>query len=120
MESTVQLYLPREILTPQDDLLRLAAHAEKYGVTTYGTSLLDCLNRSRRDVQTLFVADTYGDLGLSSKQSWLRAFESEVASYLCIQDSLFTPSGVMAQEMALCIYRERKYSGDAMLLYDMY
>lgn len=73
------------------------------------------LNRSRRDVQTLFVADTYGDLGLSSKQSWLRAFESEVASYLCVQDSLFTPSGVMAQEMALCIYRERKYSGDAML-----
>ena len=47
--------------------------------------------------------DVYGDYQSDSQQSYLRQFESEVASHFGKQDALFCLSGGMAQSIALMI-----------------
>lgn len=85
----VDLTLSRQRLTPAEDLAALAAACTELGVETH---------------------DVYGDFGATPETSWLRRFEAEVAAELGMEDAVFMPSGVMAQEAALCIYREQKGS----------
>jgi threonine aldolase len=54
--------------------------------------------------------DVYGDFGKGANASWLRAFEGEVATLLGKEDAIFVPSGVMAQQIALCIHRGARQS----------
>lgn len=49
------------------------------------------------------AADVYGDFGADASTSWLRAFEREVATATDLDDAVFMPSGVMAQQIALLI-----------------
>jgi threonine aldolase len=51
-------------------------------------------------------SDVYGDNTLDSSSSWLRKFEKEVCEYLCMQDAVFLPSGVMAQNIVLAVSAE--------------
>lgn len=51
--------------------------------------------------------DSYGDFAdATGDTSWLRKFELEVARDLGKEDAISLPSGVMAQQIALLIYRE--------------
>ena len=50
--------------------------------------------------------DTYGDFGKDSGDSMLREFEAEVAKELGLEDAVFMPSGVMAQQIALCVHND--------------
>jgi threonine aldolase len=82
----VNLSLARAPVAPADALCQLAADAEALGVA---------------------AADVYGDFAATPSTSWLRAFEREVADHLGLEDAVFMPSGVMAQQIALCVHRER-------------
>ncbi len=48
----------------------------------------------------------YGDYNSSAESSYLVRFQDEVASYLGVEQALFCPSGVMAQQIALVTHQE--------------
>ena len=52
---------------------------------------------------SLLVYDCYGDNMSTPSNSYLRAFEAEVAADLGFESAVFMPSGVMAQQIALLI-----------------
>ena len=52
--------------------------------------------------------DVYGDFEKDAENSFLRKFESEIASEFGMEEAVFMPSGVMAQSIALLIHRETK------------
>lgn len=93
--APVNLSLARAPVAPADALRQLAADAEALGVA---------------------AADVYGDFAGTPSSSWLRAFEREVAGYLGLEDAVFMPSGVMAQQIALCVHRERAGGRDGTVL----
>jgi len=55
--------------------------------------------------------DVYGDFSETPATSYLRRFEAQVAGDLGKEDALFVPSGVMAQNIALCINKEESSAG---------
>jgi len=50
--------------------------------------------------------DCYGDQSLTPNNSWIRSFESSLASYFGMEDAVFLPSGIMAQLVTLSVNRE--------------
>lgn len=78
--QSLQTYHP--VLTPSDRLRHLA----------------DYSNDELQDW------DVYGDFDQTAESSYLRDFESELATELCMEDGVFMPSGVMAQGIALLIH----------------
>ena len=81
---SINLTLARAFVSPMDAMRKLADDCEKLGITAF---------------------DVYGDFGAKPEASWLRRFEGEVAAHLGKEDAVFMPSGVMAQQIALCIHR---------------
>eukprot|EP00593_Proboscia_inermis_P005780 CAMPEP_0171327026 /NCGR_PEP_ID=MMETSP0816-20121228/117820_1 /TAXON_ID=420281 /ORGANISM="Proboscia inermis, Strain CCAP1064/1" /LENGTH=583 /DNA_ID=CAMNT_0011826645 /DNA_START=88 /DNA_END=1840 /DNA_ORIENTATION=+ len=76
--------------TPVEALRTLANEAEKLGIDAF---------------------DVYGDFGVENvKDSYLRGFEREVSEALGMEEGVFMPSGVMAQNIALLIHSRRSKS----------
>lgn len=104
----VNLSLAREPQSPTDFFLAMSAACKEFDIA---------------------APDVYGDFSLTKESSYLRKFEAEVAdfigekivgrkSFLCVilamfftgmEDAIFAPSGVMAQEMVLCMHRYSSY-----------
>ena len=55
--------------------------------------------------------DVYGDYNELPATSYLRRFEAQVAGDLGKEDALFVPSGVMAQNIVMCINKEEASGG---------
>ena len=75
-------------LDPQEYILGLSSACENLGVSSQ---------------------DVYGDFNCSENSSWLKLFESSVSKILQKYDSLFVPSGVMAQNIVLAIAQSKSY-----------
>lgn len=60
------------------------------------------------DTLSLSSHDVYGDYNATPTTSWLRAFECEIAAYFGKENALFSPSGTMAQGIALKVSEENR------------
>jgi threonine aldolase len=81
----IELTAARVAVAPEDALKTLADQCKDLGVQSF---------------------DVYGDATLSAENSWLRRFEKEVADLLQVEDAVFLCSGIMAQSVALRIYKD--------------
>mmetsp|Transcript_54024 Transcript_54024/g.131147 ORF Transcript_54024/g.131147 Transcript_54024/m.131147 type:complete len:492 (+) Transcript_54024:291-1766(+) len=90
--SSIRLQAPHPELKPSE---RLAALGE---ICDNNDRNIEGLNQNEWDV--------YGDFHKSSDESFLRHFESTVASEFGFDDAVFMPSGVMGQSIALLIHHE--------------
>ena len=66
--------------------------------------LLLATEAQRREIN---VRDVYG-----SGAQWLVDLEARVASLTCKEAAIYVPSGIMAQQIALAIYREEAEKAD--------
>lgn len=80
------LWLSRDRETPQKALSDLPVQCASLDIETY---------------------DVYGDFDSTVDKSWLRKFEAGVAENFGMSDAVFMPSGVMAQQIALCIHNKK-------------
>jgi threonine aldolase len=81
----IQLQNPHEVLTPSQRFQVLSNLCESEGVEGW---------------------DVYGDFEKTADDSFLRKFESELATEFGKEDAVFLPSGVMAQSAALLIHKK--------------
>ena len=95
IEKPLDLQAQHPFASPSQTLRKLARFCDDNGVDKF---------------------DVYGDFDLTQDTSYLRKFESEVATAFGKDDGVFMPSGVMAQSIALLIHSEGSESGDGSLV----
>ena len=96
-----------------DSLTEQPLHLQLFGPSP-SPGLSQSISLMERDLNSLELdpslsanVDVYGDFNKSSKESYLRLFEQEVAENLGKEDGVFMPSGVMAQCIALLIHNSK-------------
>lgn len=83
--NAIRLQTPHPMLSPAETMHQIADDCDRLGVES---------------------PDVYGDFNLDN--SFLRQFEAEIAEEFGKENSVFMPSGVMAQQIALLIHSKGK------------